>query len=115
MALSIVKNRINGKVKTVKLPCTGEEAKAVADTFFEGVYEVFESEAVAGSDAVALADAVKMNIMAKDDTTEDKTYFNLVVNANKKHDDIFTALKGLTLNGVKIDTVYCLGVTPLVE
>ena len=113
MANAIIRNLINGKVKTIKVPCTGEEAVAFADEFLEGEYEVLEFDTEVGTDSNDNTGAMEMQIMVKNSTTDLKAYFTLVAKSGKDEDEVFTALKGLTLNGVLVDTVYCLGMKPL--
>lgn len=113
MAKAIIRNLINEQVKTIEVPCTGEEAVAFADEFLEGEYEVLEFESETGTDSGSNTGAMQMNIMAKNSTTGEKVYFSLVADSGKNENEVFAAIKGLTLNNVLIDTVYCLGMKVL--
>ncbi|MDP3466028.1 MAG: hypothetical protein Q8R86_09700 [Sulfuricurvum sp.] len=104
MAKSYIVNRLNGKSKTYAVPTTAVNAQTFATTFLDGEFAIYEPASIVGSDVVAVAPTL-FNVMFKDTTTDMKGYASLLVPANKTENDLFTAMMGLTLNGVHIDYV----------
>jgi hypothetical protein len=104
MAKSYIVNRINGKSKTYGVPTTAINAGAFATAFLAGEFAIYEPAATLGSDVVLVAPTL-FNVMFKDTATDMKGYASLLVPANKTENDLFTAMMGLTLNGVHIDYV----------
>jgi hypothetical protein len=107
MARSLITNRVNGQKKTYAVPTDAVNAQSFAETFLEGEYAIWKSEAKSGSDVVAVAPTL-INVMMKDSTTDQKTYASFVIPANKSEDDLFAVLLGKTLNGVNVDYVVTL-------
>jgi len=107
MAESIIINRIGGKNKFITVPTDLAGASAFAGVFLEGEWATYEKGTPEGSDVVTVApDAV--NLMYKNKATGLKGYATILVKATKSDSAIFTALMGLTLNGVLIDEAYIL-------
>ena len=100
---SLVVNHIANKKKWVFLPCDDTVAKSFADTFLEGQYQVYQKSGEVGT-GVVVGSYRKVSVMLKN-TAGKSTYISFPAKANKSDIDILTALKGLTFNGVKADTV----------
>jgi len=110
MAKSMIRNRINGKTKTFYVPTSATNAEDFCTNFLDGEYEVLSFTSTEGSDAVTVANDV--NVMVKD-TAGQKTYFSFLADSAKDEDAIFTALNGLTINGVLVSEAYILGMKPV--
>ncbi len=104
MAKSLITNRVNGSTKTYAVATSPANAQTFAEAFLEGEYAIYKSVAKVGNDVVTAA-PILFSVMFKDETTGAKGYANFVLPASKTENDLFTALMGTTLNGVKIDYV----------
>ena len=102
--LTLLQNVVNGKKSSYFLPCTPAQAVTFAETFLDGEYITYESKGKTGSDAVTVAPVI-FSVMMKNSNTEEKTYANFVLPANKTENDLFAVLIGKTLNGVLVDYV----------
>jgi hypothetical protein len=102
MAESLVKNKLGNVVKSFRLPCDDTVASTFADSFLDGEYAIYSKVGVAGSDTATSYNDV--SVMVKSSTGL-KTYLNLAVKSTKSEDEIFSALKGKTFNGVLADEV----------
>jgi len=107
MGVCMIKNKLGQKVFTSYVPAGDEEAKAFADSFLVGEYEIFKKIGESGSDVVT-GGYKKFTIMLKDDDAKLSTYLNVVVPQGKSSTDIRNALLGKTFNGVKADRVIVL-------
>jgi hypothetical protein len=103
---SLIRNKLGQKIKSIYVPTTDVLAKDFADNFLDGEYEVLAYVGVEGSDVVTIANDVNVMVKATDGT---KTYFSFLADSTKDENAIFTALKGLTLNGVLVEEAYILG------
>jgi len=103
---SLIRNKLGQKIKSIYVPATDVQAKDFADNFLDGEYEVLSYVGVEGSDVVTVANDVSVMVKATDGT---KTYFSFIADNAKNENEIFTALKGLTLNGVLVAEAYILG------
>ncbi|SFV58274.1 hypothetical protein MNB_SM-7-1321 [hydrothermal vent metagenome] len=110
MARSMIRNKLGAKTKTFYVPATDEQAQSFATDFLEGEWSVLSFVGEEGSDAVTTANDVNVMVKATDGA---KTYFSFLADSSKDEDAIFTALKGLTINGVKVEEAYILGMRPV--
>jgi hypothetical protein len=99
---TLVKNKLGNKTVSMYLPCGTTEAETFCTNFLDGEYIGLEQMGVSGSDVATPYNQV--NIMLKSDAGL-KTYLNLAVKSAKSEDEIYTALKGKTYNGVKADNM----------
>lgn len=106
MAKTLIRNKLGEKNKSFYVPTNDTNALAFASDFLDGEYEVLEMVGTSGSDVVTIANDV--NVMVKS-ATGTKTYFSFLADNTKNEDEIFTALKGLTINGVLVEQAYILG------
>ena len=106
MAKSLIRNKLGQKVKSFYVPATDALATDFATNFLDGEYEVLAYVGTEGSDAVTVANDVNVMVKATDGT---KTYFSFLADSTKDENAIFSALKGLTLNGVLVAEAYILG------
>lgn len=106
MAKTLIRNLLGSKTKSFYVPATDTQANSFATDFLEGEWDIHSLVGSEGSDAVTTANDVSVMVKATDGT---KTYFNFLADAGKNEDEIFTALKGLTLNGVLVEEAYILG------
>ncbi len=89
------------------LPMTPANAETVCADLLEGTYAVYEATTEVGSDnGVVLAFDVSLQF--RDSTTGKKGYFKGIVKSTVNPDEIQTAFKGLTINGILIDEVVIL-------
>ncbi|MDD5400759.1 MAG: hypothetical protein PHQ93_06210 [Sulfurimonas sp.] len=101
---TMVINRVSGKNNTIYVPTDATNAQSFATTFLEGEYQVLSFVGEAGNDVVTTC--YDCNVMVKNTTTGLKAYLSFLAASNKTEEDIFTALKGLTINGVHVDEIY---------
>lgn len=101
---TMIINRVSGKNNTIYVPTDATNAQTFATTFLDGEYQVLSFESEAGNDVVA--SCYDCNVMVKNSTSGVKSYLSFLAASNKTEEDIFTALKGLTINGVHVDEVY---------
>ena len=106
MAKSLIRNKLGQKVKSFYVPTTDTNAATFATDFLDGEWEVLALASTEGSDSVTSANEVNVMVKATDGT---KTYFTFLASTTKNEDEIFTALKGLTINGVVVEESYILG------
>lgn len=111
MAKTLIRNKLGSKTKSIYVPCTDTQAQTFATDFLDGEWEILSYVGSEGSDAVTTANDVSVMVKATDGS---KTYFSFIADATKDEDQIFTALKGLTINGVLVDQAYILGMRPVV-
>lgn len=104
MAKSMILNRFNGKTNTIYVPADASTAGAFASALLDGEYQVLSLDTELGNDTETAYQEVQ--VMVKNSTTQDKTYVNMKCKTNKSEDEIFTVLKGLTINGIHIDECY---------
>ena len=101
--VSMIRQKLGNKTFTSYVPATAENAKGLADAVLPGEYEILEKVGEAGSDAVTGGYRF-WTVMVKNDA-DLKTYLSFVAPLSKSSNDIITALKGKTFNGVKADNV----------
>jgi len=106
MAKSLIRNKLGDRIKSILVPTNDVNAIAFASEFLDGEWEVLEHTGTEGSDVVTMANEV--NVMVKSQVGT-KTYFSFLAKNTMNEDEIFTALKGLTINGVLVDQAYILG------
>ena len=94
---TLVKNKLGNKTVSFRLPCGTTDAETFCTNFIDGEYIGLEKMSVSGSDVATPYNQV--NVMIKSDAGL-KTYMNLAVKSTKTEDEIYTALKGKTFNGV---------------
>lgn len=102
MAESLVKNKLGNVVKSFRLPCDDTVAVTFVDAFLDGEYAIYSKGTVSGSDVATSYNDV--SVMIKNSAGL-KTYLNLATKSTASEDEIFTALKGLTINGVLADEI----------
>ena len=102
---SLIVNTLGGKRKFVYLPTTDAKAQTFASTFLDGEFAVYAKESGFGTDSgVTAANTVK--VFGRDTTNFTSVTLSFTAKANKSDEEIITALKGKTFNGVKFDDVY---------
>lgn len=101
---SMIINRVSGKNSTIYVPTNAANAQTFATTFLDGEYQVLSFESEAGNDIVT--SCYECNVMIKNTTSGLKSYLSFLSASNKTEQDVFTALKGLTINGVLVDEIY---------
>lgn len=97
---TLVKNKLGTKTVSFRLPADDATAKTFCETFLDGEYAGFLKTGVEGTDSATAYNDV--TVMIKN-TAGLKTYINMAVKSTKSEDDIYTALKDKTFNGVKAD------------
>ncbi len=107
---SLIRNKLGNKIKSIYVPATDEQAQDFATNFLDGEWEVLSYVGSEGSDVVTTANDVNVMVKATDGS---KTYFSFLADSTKDEDQIFTALKGLTINGVLVEEAYILGMRPV--
>ena len=110
MAKTLIRNKLGNKIKSIYVPCTDTQAQTFATDFLDGEWEVLAYVGSEGSDAVTTANDVNVMVKATDGS---KTYFSFLADSTKDEDAIFSALKGLTINGVLVEEAYILGMRPV--
>ena len=103
MGVSMIRQKLGNKTFTSYVPATYENAKALADAVLPGEYEILTKVGESGSDIVSGGYRF-WTVMIKNDA-DLKTYLTFVAPLGKSSNDIITALKGKTFNGVKADNV----------
>ncbi|MDT8338744.1 MAG: hypothetical protein RQ763_06070 [Sulfurimonas sp.] len=106
MAKSLIRNKLGDKVKSITVPTNDLNAIAFATDFLDGEWEVLQHTGTEGSDVETVANEV--NVMVKS-LAGTKTYFSFLAKNTMNEDEIFTAIKGLTINGVLVEQAYILG------
>ncbi len=101
---SLIVNRFNGKNHSFALPCASTVAATFCSDMLEGEYQVFKFDTESGFETET--SYKEMQIMVKNSTSKEKTYLNIKVKASKVEADVFTALIGLTVNGIVIDEAF---------
>jgi hypothetical protein len=105
MPKTLLTNRVNGKTKTYAVPATPALAEAFATEFLAGEYAIYKSVAKVGNDTVAVAPTLISVKFWADANPNNKGFANFVIPSTKTESDLFAAMVGLTLNGIKIDQV----------
>jgi len=102
MPKTLLQNRINGSTSSLTLPTDAAGAQAFAEAFLDGEYAIYDLKATLGNSVVAVA-PTKINVSFWNELNpNNKSYMNVVIPAAKTENDLFTALIGLTLNGITI-------------
>ena len=109
MATSILVNKLGNRRFTSYLPATAQNAQDLAN-LLDGEWELYERKSSVGNDVVS-GEYKHATIMLRDETTKKKIYLRCYIKGTKTEDDIVTALKGKTFNGVKADVVYVLNLS----
>lgn len=104
MAKSIVVNRFNGKNHHISLPCADTVAATFAADVLDGEYQVFQLDTELGTETEV--SYKEMQVMVKNSTSKMKTYLNMKVKTSKNEQDVFSALIGLTINGIIVDEAF---------
>lgn len=105
MPKTLLTNRVNGKTKTYAIPASPALAADFAATFLDGEYAVYKSVGKHGSDVVTVAPTLISVKFWADTNPNAKGFANFVLPSTKTENDLFAAMIGLTLNGIKIDQV----------
>lgn len=112
MAKSYIINVLGTVTLHSYLPCTPANAETICADLLEGTYAVYEATTEVGSDnGVTLA--YDANVQFRNSGTGQRNYLKMIVKSTVSPDDIQTALKGLTINGILIDEVVVLRYAPL--
>jgi len=111
MAKSMIRQKLGDKTFTSYVPATAENAKGLAE-LMPGEYEIFELVGESG-DKTVTDGYYDVTVMLQDETKL-KTYVSFSMKLNKNEEDIFNAFQGKTINGVKADEVYILGMKKVV-
>jgi len=116
MATTLVKNLLGEAMFTSYFPCSAVNAKAVADKYLDGTYEVFSQESKVGTQAIVAGTVgYRYKAQISDSTSGKKAYVEFIAKATQSPDSIENVLKGVTYNDVKnsltftVDTVVSLG------
>jgi hypothetical protein len=102
-AVSMIRQRLGNKTFTSYVPATDENAKALADAVLPGEYEILTKVGESGSETVS--DGYRHWVVMIKNENDVKTYLSFVSPLNKDSNDVISALKGKTFNGVKADEV----------
>lgn len=102
MGKTLVKNILGNKTHTFTLPCDDTVASAFCAEFLDGEYAGFVETSTTGTDTPTPYKQVSVVI---ENTLGYKAYLNMAVKATKSEADIYTALTGLTFNGVKAEKI----------
>jgi len=106
MAISMIRQKLGNKIFVNYVPADDENAKAFADALLPGEYEILKKVGESGSDTAT--DARFYSVMLRNEESHEKTYLSFYAKSNKTTNDVISALKGKTFNGVKADTVIIL-------
>jgi len=106
MGVCMVRQKLGTKTFTNYFPADDENAKAFADALMPGEYEILKKVGESGSDTAT--DAKFFSVMLRNEESHEKTYLSFYAKSNKTTNDVISALKGKTFNGVKADTVIIL-------
>lgn len=109
---TMIINRVNGKNNTIYVPTDDVNANTFATNFLDGEFQVLKFASEAGSDVVA--SCYDVNLMFKNVASGMKSYMSMLVPVTKTEEDIFTVLKGLTINGILIDEVYIISMKKVI-
>lgn len=104
MGKSLIINRINNKNHSFYVPAGETEADTFASTFLDGEYQVLKVGTTIGTDTETAVNDV--NMMVKNSTSGQKAYLNMLTKSTKSEDELFSAVIGLTINGVLVDEAY---------
>ncbi|ATB68886.1 hypothetical protein SJPD1_1047 [Sulfurospirillum diekertiae] len=102
MGQTLIKNKLGAKTSSFNLPCDDTVASAFCASFLEGEYVGYALNSTTGTDTPSPYNLVNVVIS---NTLGLKTYLSMAVKSNKSEDEIYTALTGLTFNGVKADNI----------
>lgn len=102
MAKTLIKNKLGAKTSTFNLPCDDTVAATFCADMLEGEYVGYAETSKIGTDAPKPYNLVSVVIS---NALNLKTYLSLAVKAGKSEEDIYTALTGLTFNGVKAENI----------
>ena len=105
MSVSMIRNKLGDKSYINYWPCDADAAQGLCDVALQGTWQVFEKIGESGSDNVTDG-YFDVFAVIQSEETEDKAYFGFAIPLNKNEGDVFNALKGKTINGVKADKVY---------
>lgn len=108
----LVRNKIASRNYGFLLPCNAETAKGFCDMVLEGIYSIYERTSVAGNEIVE-NNVWKVTVTGKSEAGL-KTSFSFYAKANLNENEITSALKDITVNGVKFDEVYIIDMSLLV-
>jgi hypothetical protein len=110
MAESYIRNKLGNQTRNFRLPCDDTVAVTFMDTFCDGEYAVYSKTATTGSDVATTYNSVSVQVK---DTTGLKAYFNMACKSTVSEDEIFTALKGGTWNGVLAEDIIITRMSPV--
>jgi len=104
MAKSLVINTLGTTSKGFSLPCDDTAAAAFCAALLDGEYSIYAKQSEAGTDSgITGYNDVKVQVSSD---TGSKTYFGFLAKTGVTDVEIQNALKGMTINGVKADTVF---------
>lgn len=112
MAKCMIRNALGEKVINHYLPMSPANAQTFAEDILDGTFKVFEETQSVGTD-VGVVSANMVRVQLADSASGKKAYMSFIGKANKSTDDIRAVLKGLTVNGVIMDTVTFIEFAPL--
>lgn len=104
MAKTLIINRLNEKNHSIYIPTSATNAESFASSFLDGEYAIYSLDSSVGTETEL--EAWDIQVMIKNSTTKVKSYISLLMKSNKTEEDLFTVLKGLTINGVLVDECY---------
>jgi len=110
MAESLIRNKLGNQTKSIRVPADDTVAASFADTFLDGEYAVYSKTGTQGSDTATSYNNVTVMIKNVQGL---KTYLNMAVKSTKSEDEIFTALKGGTFNGVLAEEILITKMIPV--
>lgn len=105
---TLVENTFNGKTNVIYLPCNDTVAATFCTDMLEGRWVVYEKGTDIGTSDVA-TEARDTSVMISNSTTHEKAYLNLLVKPTTTEEQVYTALTGLTISGIVVDTAYIVG------
>ena len=104
MAKSLVINALGTTSKSFSLPCDDTVAASFCAAILDGEYSIYSKTGEAGTDSgITGYNDVKVQISSDSGS---KTYFGFLAKSGVTDVEIQNALKGMTINGVKADTVF---------
>lgn len=108
----LVRNKIAGRNFGFLLPCNAETAKGFCDMALEGTYSIYENTTSVGNEEVA-NNVWRVTVTGKSQAGL-KASFSFYAKGNLNENEITSALKDITINGVKFDEVYIIDMSLIV-
>ncbi len=109
---SLIRNQLGDKLVNNYVPMSAANAATLATIFLLGTWKVYSALSTK-VDSKTDVSGLDVSVQVSDTTTGKKAYLNFIVGATKNEDDIRAVLIGLTINGVVIDKVAIIKMSPM--